>query len=445
MPENVSDKKVFSLSEVMQSIKKTLEARYTSAFWVKAEMNKLNFYRHSGHCYPDLVEKADGKVVAEIRSTLWSSDYRRINQKFLAILKEPLKDGIKILFSARVNFDPKYGLSLQILDIDPSFTLGDLEKEKQETIARLQEAELWTKNKEVPFPLLPKRIAVISVETSKGYADFMTITKNNPWGYKFFFFIFPSLLQGERAAATIMQQLRRIRSVKDYFDAVAIIRGGGGEVGLTCYNDYNLSKMICEFPIPVITGIGHATNETVAEMVAHTNAITPTKLAEFLIQKFHNFSEPVNRSESKITDFAGRMLHDTRVSFNNTIRLFKSITERVISTHNHQMQVLGQELFRQSNFLFHKSRESLVRTAVSIKANSGFIFRNTQTQLTGIEKNIANLHPDNVMKRGFSITRLNGKTVTDISSVKKGDEITTLLAGGELKSTVSSTSKKQNP
>ncbi|HRN72612.1 MAG TPA: exodeoxyribonuclease VII large subunit [Ginsengibacter sp.] len=444
MPENVSNRTVFSLLEVMQSIKKTLESRYTSAFWVKAEMNKLNLYQHSGHCYPDLVEKAEGKVVAEIRSTLWGSDYRRINQKFLAILKEPLRDGIKILFSARINFDPKYGLSLQILDIDPSFTLGDLEKEKQETIQRLQQDGLWRKNKEVPFPLLPKRIAIISVETSKGYADFMTITQNNPWGYKFFFFLFPSLLQGERAAATIMQQLRRIKKVKKYFDAVAIIRGGGGEVGLTCYNNFELSRMICEFPIPVITGIGHATNETVTEMVAHTNAITPTKLAEFLIQKFHNYAEPVKRSEKKIIDISRLIIKENQTSFHNAIRIFRNVTERMVNTHHHQIEMLGQGVVRQSRFLFYKNKETLLQTTGVIKANTGFIFRNTKTQLEGIEKNIANLHPDNILKRGFSITLLNGKSISHTGNLKKGDEILTLLAEGGIKSTVTSTSKKKS-
>ena len=296
MPEKVDNKIIFTLKEVTESIQKTLTQRYSSIFWVKAEMNKLNYYNHSGHCYPELIEKIESKLVAQIKSILWKDDYENINLNFIKVLKEPLKDGIKILFAARITFDPVYGLALRIVDIDPTFTLGDLEKEKQETIDRLKKENLFEKNKQTLMPLLPQRIAIISVQTSKGYADFIKVIDQNPWSYKFFYLLFPSLLQGEKAVASIILQLDRIRKVIAHFDVVAIIRGGGGDVGLSCYNNYELSKAIATFPLPVLTGIGHATNQTVAEMTAYQNAITPTKLAEFLIQKFHNFAVPLKES-----------------------------------------------------------------------------------------------------------------------------------------------------
>ncbi|MDR1129445.1 MAG: exodeoxyribonuclease VII large subunit, partial [Prevotellaceae bacterium] len=175
MAEKVNDRTIFSLLEVTKSVQKTLSGRYKSSFWVKAEMNKLNFYRHSGHCYPELVEKKDGKVIAQIKSYIWKDDYSRINGKFLDVLNEPLKDGIKILFQAKITFDPAHGLSLWIMDVDPAYTLGDLEREKQETVNRLKREGIFDKNKSLSFPLLPQRIAIISVETSKGYADFLKI------------------------------------------------------------------------------------------------------------------------------------------------------------------------------------------------------------------------------------------------------------------------------
>src|SRR5690625_3620946 len=199
MADEINGKKVFSLLDVNKSIQKTLRNRYGSAFWVKAEMMKLNHYPHSGHCYPDLVEKRKGKIVAEMRANLWRSDFRRINALFKKTLKEPLKDGIKVLFLTKINFDPKYGLSLQILDIDPAFTLGDMEQERQQTISQLQEEKLFHKNKSLSLPLLPKRIAIISVETSKGLADFRKIIDHNTFGYNYFYFLFPSLLQGDNA------------------------------------------------------------------------------------------------------------------------------------------------------------------------------------------------------------------------------------------------------
>lgn len=436
MSELIADKKVFSLSEVLTSIQKTLAQRYSSSFWVKAEMNKLNFYKHSGHCYPDLVEKTDGKIMAEVRSVLWNSDYNRINLKFLTILHEPLKDGIKILLNAKIQFDPKYGLSLQILDIDPSFTLGDLEREKQETIARLKSEGLFDRNKQLPFPVLPQRIAVISVETSKGYADFLNVTSNNPWGYKFFNFLFPSLLQGERAASSIISQLRKIRKASAYFDVVAIIRGGGGDVGLTCYNDYELAKFICRFPIPVITGIGHSTNETVSEMVANVNAITPTKLAEYLIQHFHNFSVPVREAEKKIAEYSLRFITEENAGFVAAVRLFKSVTERVMLNHRYAINSSAQVLSRQAYISLFKGQEELKGIRKEMALHSGIFIKNDHVRLTNIEKTIGLLHPSNVLKRGYSITMFNGKVLTSAFEVGEGEEIKTILTDGRLTSTV---------
>ena len=185
---------------------------------------------------------------------MWKDDYIKINNTFQKVLKEPLKDGIKILFLASISFDPTYGLALRIIDIDPGYTLGDLEREKQETIKKLQDEGIFNKNKTLKLPLLPQRIAVISVETSKGYADFLKVIDTNSWGYKFFHLLFPSLLQGEKAVEGIINQLRRIRKVRSHFDVVAIIRGGGGDIGLSCYNSFILAKEIALFPIPVITG-----------------------------------------------------------------------------------------------------------------------------------------------------------------------------------------------
>jgi len=315
MPEKVDNKKVFSLLEVTLSIQRTIYNRYTSSFWVKAEMNKLNYYPHSGHCYPDLIEKKDGRIIAQIRANLWKEDYIKVNNSFLKISKEHLKDGINILFLTRITFDPIHGLNLRIIDIDPIYTMGELEREKIETIKRIKEEGIFNKNKERKFPLLPQRIAVISVETSKGYSDFKIIIDENFWKYKFFYFLFPSLLQGERAIESILNQLKQIKRVLNHFDVVAIIRGGGGDVGLSCYNNYQLSKEIALFPIPIITGIGHSTNETVVEMTAYMNAITPTGLADYLIQKFHNFSIPVQKAEEILFSKTKKILLDEKIKF----------------------------------------------------------------------------------------------------------------------------------
>ena len=511
MSETVNDKQVYSLLEVTRSIQKTLAERYKNSYWIKAEMNKLNFYSHSGHCYPELVEKKDGKVIAQIKATLWKDDYRKINNNFIKILKEPLKDGIKILLLASISFDPNYGLALRITDIDPSYTLGDLEREKQDTIQRMKDEGIFMKNKSLKISLLPQRIAIISVETSKGYADFVKVLQTNQWNYKFFHLLFPSLLQGDRAIDSIKTQLTRIKKVIGHFDAVAIIRGGGGDIGLSCYNNYKLAKEIASFPIPVITGIGHSTNETVVEMIAFTNAITPSKIAEYLIQRFHNFSVPVQNAEEKIIDKATRLISDEKNRFLSEMKLFKSVTENILVENRNQMKALATSLFRQFFFRFKNENESLGNIQVGIKKSIFTFFdiakqeirqfamdikkdvisqinfskllinQNIQFVLSGsknvfsskrqllfqlkqdilskpllylkagkaemlhLEKNINNMSPDNVLKRGYSITLHNGKAIKSFKSVKEGDNIDTIVFEGNIRSIVKSSQKSINP
>src|SRR5690606_27530280 len=180
MPETVNHKTVFSLLEVSRSIQKTIAERYKRLYWIKVEMNKLNHYTHSGHCFPELVEKKEGKVVAEMRSILWKTDFQRINRQFIELLGEPLRDGITILFQAGISYDPLYGFSVKIVDIDSTFVLGELEKEKRASILKLQQEGIFDANTGLPFPLLPKRHAIISVETRKGLSDFFKIIQHNP-------------------------------------------------------------------------------------------------------------------------------------------------------------------------------------------------------------------------------------------------------------------------
>lgn len=466
MPEQTNGKQVFTLREVTRSIQKTIANRYTSSFWVKAEMNKLNLYERSGHCFPELVEKKDGRVIAEIKATLWRSDYQRVNANFQKILKEPLKDGIKILFSATVHFDPKFGLTLKISDIDPSYTLGDLEKEKQDSIKKLQLEGIFSKNKLLELPLLPQRIAIISVETSKGYADFINVfaEAHSRYEYRFFKLLFPSLLQGDHAARTIIAQLRKIKKIIHHFDVVAIVRGGGGDIGLSCYNNYNLAKAIAEFPIPVITGIGHSTNETVAEMIAYENAITPTKLAEFLIQKFHDFSVPVANAEVSIGERSRRLVRDAKTTFASEVKLLRSVTRNILDQNQGEITHYVQSLSRQSRFRLSNERNALTvagahvkkgtyqfcaaenqyisQFTVSLKKDTQLRLERTRLRLKNTEKNIYNLSPENVLKRGYSITQLNGKSVRSSAQVKVGDSLTTVLKEGSVSSTVKAKDKK---
>jgi exodeoxyribonuclease VII large subunit len=433
-------RKIFSLLDVTRSIQKTLSERYGSSFWVKAEMNKLNHYRQSGHCYPELVEKQDGKVVAQMKATLWQDDYVRVNADFQRVLREPLKDGIKILMLASIEFHPHHGLSLRIVDIDPSFTLGDLEREKQETIKKLQAEGIFSRNKELRLPVVPQRLAVISVESSKGYADFLKVLEgaHRSWNYRFFHLLFPSVLQGDNAVAGMIYQLGRIRKVLHHFDAVAIIRGGGGDIGLSCYNDHRLAREIALFPIPVLTGIGHATNETVTEMVAFENAITPTKMAEFLIQKFHNFSVPVKDAQKSIADHARRLTADGKGNLLATAKLLKSAARNALDYNISEVRLLGQSLIRQARHTVAREKVALLSLPAMTRKAVSQQLRESHLKITSLEQNVGHLSPQAVLKRGYSITMLNGKPVKSAGDVAAGDKLDTIVVDGTLRSVVDS-------
>lgn len=436
MPEKLPDKVIFSLGEVAKSIQRTIAERYRQSYWIKAEMNKLNPYTHSGHCYPELVEKKEGKVVAEMRSILWNGDYQRINQRFIEITREPLKNGITILFQATISYDPLYGLSLRILDIDPAYSLGELEREKQASISRLKQEDLFYANKRLPFPVLPKRLAIISVETSKGYSDFLKILNGNPWGYRFEQTLFPALLQGDKSIQSIINQLANIASCVEAYDVVAIIRGGGGDVGLSSYNHYLLASAIARFPIPVLTGIGHSTNETVSEMVAYQNAITPSELADFLIQRFHQFAVPLAHAQETILLKTRQLLQAQQDILNDCARYF-----RLHSIHllNQQQKALEHHFVRLNMASLHRLQQgalSLLHSEKTLQAATASVLKDHGAQLTSMEKSVKLLDPQQVLNRGYSITRINGRALKTTEQVKKGDILETFLASGQITSTV---------
>ncbi|MGE5424964.1 MAG: exodeoxyribonuclease VII large subunit [Syntrophothermus sp.] len=436
MPWEINKKTIYSLLEVTKSIRKTISERYQKIYWVKAEMNRLNYHPQSGHCFPALVEKAGGKVIAEMKGIIWRDDYVRINTMFLKVLKEPVKDGITILFAARISFDPVHGMSLGIIDIDPSYSLGELEREKNETILRLREEHLFEKNKQLTLPVLPKRLAVISVQTSKGYADFLNVIDKNPYGYKFFHMLFPAVLQGEKAVETILSQLNKVIKVKHHFDAVAIIRGGGGDIGLNCYNQYELAAGIAAFPLPVLTGIGHSTNETVAEMVAHKNAITPTELADFLIQQFHEFAVPVQQSRIRIPELAERLLERENNSLVQNGRFLKSVTASHLVSNRGNIDNQRGKLISETIFFIKSSHEKRKSSITEINKKLPLIIQYHLNQVEHMEQKTSLLDPVNVLKRGFSITYFDGKSLKSAEDVKKGDEVITRLASGIIKSTI---------
>jgi len=407
-------KKSYTLLQITKSLQSVINRTYHDSFWITSEIAKLNYYPHSGHCYPDLVHKEKGKVVAEMRGVIWKSDFNRIQRKFKKIANQELQDGLSIMFLAKVSYNPKYGISLNITDVEPTFTIGAMAREKIATIERLKKENIFNKNKTLLFPYIPKRIAIISVETSKGYSDFLNIIDKNKKGYCFEHFLFPALLQGDGAIASIRMQLSKIRKVAQFFDVVTIIRGGGGDVGLRCYDDYLLAKDIAEFPLPLITGIGHSTNETVSEMVAYENMITPTEMAFYLIEKFNVVDDIIN-------DFRQRVL--------------EGISSQLVNKKTHLKQLSGSVVSNVS-MIINNQNSDLKNYSRMVSLHIKHFIRQQKTSLEFIEEKVRLLDPQNVLKRGFTITTFNERLISSVDGVKKGDKIETIFHNGSIESEV---------
>ena len=413
--ETFNGKSVYTLTQVGQSIQSMIERTYKYPYYIKAEMVKLNRYVRTGHCYPELVEKEDQRVKAQMRAVIWADQYTRINQRFEQITGEPLKDGITILCLATIQYSPQYGLALYIQDIEPTFTLGEMARIRQETIARLKKEGVFDANKRTRMPLLPKRVAVISIETSKGYSDFTITLNGNAAGYKFQTTLFPSLLQGEKAIGTMLEQLAQIEKRRDEFDCVAIIRGGGGDVGLGCYDNYELARRVATFPLPVLSGIGHSTNETITETVSYANKITPTEVAYFLIGKFTDF-------DNKIIDFQN-------IITNQTLSILQKEKEKT-AQYESLLQLMGSR-----RLTLEKNQLDLLYSKTQLFAKQNI--ESNKTLLTHLSDKLTLLSPANILRRGFSITRHNGKAVINAANLHPGDTVETTFLEGKKTMTVS--------
>ena len=452
-----TERQIFSLKQVVSSIRKTIEERYAQTYWMKAEIYKFNRFP-SGHAFPEIVQRENDKIVAQLSGTIWKQNYERINQQFIEVVKEPLKDGSNLLMQVKITFNELYGLSLQIIDIDPSFSLGEVQKQREETLKRLQKEGILNCNQQLSFPLLPKRIAVISADSSKGLSDFMEVLINNEEGYSFFTFLFNAYLQGDQAVDSIIQTLEKIKKVRQHFDLVVIVRGGGAEVGMTCYNHYELCKAIATFPLPILTGIGHSTNLNVAEMIAYRNAITPTKLAEFLIQTFREFDQEIRYGQQVVRTKSIDVLFNANQQLDALLRLFKQISKHSAGASKQLLLDLTKSLEFNSQKCVTKNQNQLKNIVVQINHNARFnlkerfnlinqhqeklefrstnLLNSTSRNIVELEKNLDLLDPIHVMKRGFSITRQNSKAITSPSEIENEVEIVTEVAEGHFRSIV---------
>ncbi len=471
----------FSLSQLNGEVKKVLSANFTAPVWVIGEISEISVHSN-GHCYLTLIEKGESedRIVAQARATIWSYTFRMLRPYFETTTGQQLTDGIKVLLQVSVEFHELYGFSLNVRNIDPTYTLGDQARKRLEIIRRLTDEGVLTMNKELELPLVPQKIAVISSPTAAGYEDFIQQLTNNPSGFHFYTKLFPAVMQGNQAEQSIVDALDRIYPYEDFFDLVVIIRGGGSQVDLSCFDNYNVAYHITQFPLPVLTGIGHEKDDSIVDLVAHTRLKTPTAVAEFILDGVAAFEERVNLVEQEALELVetrmenekGRLEQLTReISLlvrnnlgnrkNELLQLTWKFRQETRLSLQHSDNYLEKKLqkvrFLVSHYLFVR-RQHMARAQflLDVSLPRGITvkkqrldeylekFRRLSQKQLGTEKHRIAIaaqkgelsDPGNILKKGYSITTYHGRLVKNLSVLKNDETIKTQFNIGSILSKI---------
>ncbi len=404
-----------SLYELNNIIKSVLEDGLLESFWIRAETSDVRV-NQNGHCYLEFIEKDEkGRtIVAKSRAMIWSNTFYVLRVYFENATGQAFSSGLKVLVKVSVEFHEVYGFSLTVQDIDPSYTLGDQARNRALILKQLEEDGVIDLNKELELPQPTNRIAIISSPTAAGYEDFCDQLAHNPYGFVFYTKLFPAIMQGDRTADSIIAALERIYENQDCFNAVVIIRGGGATSDLSSFDSYLLAASCAQFPLPIITGIGHERDETVLDIVAHTRAKTPTAVAEFLISNMEITATILENTAHNIVSGTSQKLQDNLI---------------LLNTYQAQVGYLMKNWQKgQDNFLSSISSDIKKTVAQKLKEN--------KSVLDNFEKYIHLVSPDNILKKGYTLTLKNGKVVKQSAMLKEGDNIVTRFADGDKESIV---------
>ena len=431
-------KEALTLWELNNRIRESLSMDFPDVYWVRAEMSDVRVNASSGHCYLEFVEKNQqtGQMVARIRGTIWARTFRMLKPYFEEETGQVFGSGLKVMVKVSVEFHELYGLSLTVLDIDPSYTLGDMARRRMEIIRQLKEEGVFTLNKELPFPVLPRRIAVITSPTAAGYEDFMRQLEENERGFPFYTKLFPALMQGERTESSVIAALERIYRHQSLFDVVVMIRGGGATSDLNSFDSYLLAANCAQFPLPIITGIGHERDDTVVDMVAHTRMKTPTAVAEFLIACMEKEADELENLEGRLVS----LVSDTCSRQKNYLQLlttrFPSLVMSRIERDRSNVRTISGRLPVVASGLLTRQRSNLEN--IKLRLRNGSVTRLSDStrfiQLT--EQFIKMASPEYILKRGYSLTLREGKIVKHAKDLRSGDALITRFMEGEAVSIV---------
>lgn len=403
----------YSLFELNALVRKSIAGCLPDEYWVQAELSDVRS-NANGHCYLEFVQKdvRGNNLIAKARGTIWGNIFRLLKPYFEQETGQAFVSGLKVLVKVTVEFHELYGYSLTILDIDPSYTVGDMVRRRREILKQLEEEGVLTLNKELELPTLAQRIAVISSATAAGYDDFCDQLKNNAHGFIYYTRLFPAVMQGDRVEESIINALDLINAERDHWDAVVIIRGGGATSDLSGFDTYALAANCAQFPLPIITGIGHERDDTVIDSVAHTRVKTPTAAAGFLIDHLYETASILGEyAERIVLSVTARMREEKSRLYNLAEKLPVLFTLRKLKEEHHIQSLI-----------------QYMQTALQAR----FTKENHRIQL--ISQQVRSASPELLLKKGYSITLKNGKAVTDVSQVQSGDSLVTHLWKGVIKS-----------
>lgn len=424
-----------SLFELNHLVRETLDYTFRQEYWIAAEISELRV-ANNGHCYLEFVEKEErsNMIIAKARANIWRNNYQLIAQDFEQQTGQRLQAGIKVLVAAQVTFHELYGYSLNILDIDPTYTLGDLAKRKKEILKQLEADGVLTLNKELELPRLLSRIAVISSSTAAGYGDFCNQLEQTP--FRFTTQLFPAIMQGERIEETMIAALNQIAAEMEQWDAVVIIRGGGAVSDLNGFDTYLLAANVAQFPLPVLTGIGHERDDTIIDMVAHTRLKTPTAVAAFLIERQRDELEEIRDLEQELNEAVIRRLEQERFRFEQNARRFQHAAAQYIGKQREKLLRLTKQMEMRSNALLQQQHYQLDTLPQRLERAVQQQLNQEKLRINYLEKHLQLAGPERMLQMGFTLTTCNGKVVRDAAQLKPGDKITTQFAKGKVTSTV---------
>lgn len=403
-----------SLFEINEYIRQVIALNFTEPIWIRAELNQVSFSR--GHCYLELIEKKEDsdEIIAQANAAIWFRNLKFIEHKTGPNLHHILQKGLQVLLKARIDYNERYGLKFSIEDIDTSFTVGQLEIKRREIIAHLEKEGLIEKNKAIPMPVVLQRLAIISSERAAGMQDFINQLQENAYDFAFRCELFSAAMQGKNVEREIIKACQDILKEKGKYDAVIIIRGGGSKLDLAAFDSLKMCTQLAKMPYPVITGIGHDIDHSIADLVAHTSLKTPTAVANYIIDHNLNFESSVFEK----------------------LRTIESFARDIIKRQNKEIHMIGSRIRYQALNAIQSKQYRLLQIPKEIKYVTESIFKRHRIDLKNANQVTVLLDPLQLLKRGYSMTTRQGKLITSVQELSKGELIETHLTDGVAKSIV---------